>query len=341
MHKSIANFTKIGVVGLSVMSLTACLGPATKPSVTQTVDLNTADVMPSKSQLKNEKPKLVVFPLRSSDSLAKKYKLGDVGATTMYSTLMSSSVEVVDRQLLKDLQKEIEKAEFVGLRGESVNNAVADYALVGDISAVSVGSSFTERRVWQDKEGKTHVSPAHCTYRGQVTGIYKIVSLQNGKTLENFELNDSVSSSTETTNSRCPISNGTEENLAKGAVVDAVEDAEYKLKIFFAPKGYVINAQETPDGKEFFVQISIGKDQNVKPGDDVLFYETRKIVNKITGKETEEEANIGKGTVMTDMTQNEAWVKVDNDFRQQMKIGAVAKIDHTSVFGSLSTKLPF
>lgn len=332
MQKMLNTGIKFSVTTLAVISLSGCLGPAVKPSVTQMVALEKASILPTESELNHEIPKVVVFPLKSSDEMVEKFNLGDVAASSMEQSLINASVEVVDRSLLKELQAEIEKAEFEGLRSDSVNNSVANYVLVGNISSVTVGSSFTERRVWQDKEGKTHVSPPYCRYTGQMTGLYKLVTLANGKVAANFKLQDSVSSKTETSDSSCRVTRGTESNLAKGAVVDAIEGAEYELKNFFSPKGYVVNAQETPDGKKFFVQISIGSEQNVKPGDDVLFYELRSTTNQLTGKVSEEEVQVGEGKVLADITQNEAWVEVDSDYRQLMKLGAVAKIDNTSIF---------
>jgi hypothetical protein len=343
MAIDIKQFVKFGFVAASVIGMAGCMGPKVKPSGTQTVVLEKAEVMPTPAQLKNEKPKMVIFPLRTSDRMANEFNLGLVAADAMHKYASSSSVDVIDRSLLKEMQAEIEKVEFEGLRQDSINNAVADYAMVGSLSSVSVGSSFTQRRTWTDKDGKTYVTAPFCSYTGNVAGVYKLVSLRDGRVAKSFELKDSVTTTTETNDSRCYISRGTQENLAKAAMVDAVEDTEYALKNFFAPRGYVIDAEQSPDGRQFFVQINIGTNQNVKAGDDVKFYTTRTTTNQLTGKSLQEEIEIGKGKVMSNLTQGESWVSVSNDLRAQMRIGAVAKIDHESFFGALSTKfkLPF
>ena len=133
-----------------------------------------ADVMPSVEELKNKKTKIVVFNADDSNiDLAKNAKAGYSIATTLEKHLSEAGTEIVDRNIAKKLQNEIQLAEVKG-KSTYQGPSIADYAITGNVSAANIGSKFYERSQWTDKKGKVYVTPAKCKYTAQVLSLIHI-----------------------------------------------------------------------------------------------------------------------------------------------------------------------
>lgn len=326
-------FSMKNVFSLSVLAavflLTAC-GPATKPLTTKVVTLEKVAVMPSAAQINREKTKVVVLPLKGRDRLANQYNLGGLASNKISHLLTEAGVEVVDRALIQDLRDEMERTEFEGALERNVLSESADYSLVVDIAQVAVTSTFTESKKSTDKNGEAQIIPAVCTYSGGLSGTYKVINNKNGRLADSFTLSSKTSTQTESSDANCLIREHQMSYLVKQAIEKAVEKTRYDLKNFFAPKGYVASAEQSVEGQEFYVQISLGRNDGVKPKDKVVFFELKETLDQVTGDIFQEEVLVADGNVTTNIGSRNSWVIVDNTLRARMKAGLIAKISYDS-----------
>jgi hypothetical protein len=314
---------------ISALALTGC---ATPPSENfqqyESVLMQKADVEPTKENLAGEKVKVVIFtPDEGVNKLAKNAKGGYSLATTLEKYLAEVGVEIVDRKIAKKLKSEIQLAEAKG-KSEYQGPNIADYAITGSISRAQVGASFTERSSWTDDDGDTHVNPAYCKYSARVAGnlkVYKLPALKYSKTIS---IDDSVSSTTETNNSNCPISASQQQSMVRSAAVEAVKDARTKFQNYFAPKAYVLERRVFEDQSLF--KLSAGTNLGFKAGDELKFYGVNASENPFTHEITYEEYPVTEGEVGEGLVYDKSsWVVVDNEKAKNVKLGDFVKISYS------------
>lgn len=315
---------------LSALCATAFIsGCATKidnPNTFAKVSLPATDVMPTKAELANGNAKIVVFPVDDSGiKLAKSANAGHTLSTTVEKYVGVTGAELVDRGIAKQLQKEIQLAEMKG-RGEYAGPNVADYAITGKVASANIGSSFTEYKRWKDKKGKWHERPASCTYRAKVTAtmsIYKMPSLQFAKAIT---VEGSVSASEDTRNSRCPYSLNAQQSLVRQASESAVKKARIGFQNYFAPKAYVLE-RRVKEGQNIF-KISKGSPSGFTPDSEISFYQAEIANNPLTGETSMEESVVTKGTISDRVGNEHAWVVVDEETANLIKLGDYVKVKY-------------
>ena len=314
-------------VGISsAVLLSGCATTIQHPSTYAKSPLQAADIMPSKEEIKGVKLKVVIFnPDDTGIKLAEEAKLGHSIATTLEQYATKAGVEIVDRNLAKKLQKEIQLAEMQG-KPEYQGPDIADYAITGTVSSVNVGAKFTEASSWVDKKGYTHVTPASCRYSANVAAnlrIYKLPALNFSKAIT---IDDSVSTSSETRNSSCSFSRESAESLARQAAVSAVKDARTDFQNHFAAKAYVLEHRKNDD--DFIFKLSRGEDMGFVSESEVHFYHLEASENPITGDISTEEYRIATGTISNQVGTNFAWVVIDDeDEALKVKLGDYVKVE--------------
>ena len=311
----------------SAVLITGCAGNQVKDVNSYTrMTLQPADIMPSKNEMSGDKTKVVIFnPVDSDIKLASNAKAGHSIATSLEKHIAVTGAEIVDRNIAQKLRAEIQLAE---IKGSSTYKGpkVADYAITGTVSAANIGSSFTEARSWQDKDGKWHKSPAKCTYTAQVSAnmrIYKLPALSFSKAVN---LDDSVSVSEEARYySRCPYSTTAQESLVRQAASDSAKKARTEFQNYFAPKAYVLERRVNEDVSIF--KISHGKDLGFVADSDITIYHIEESTNPLTNEVSAEEYAVTEGTISNQVGKNHAWVVVeDKEKASKIKLGDYVKV---------------
>lgn len=328
--------TVLLATAISALVLTGC---ATRPSENfsqyQPVSMQKADILPTKESLAGKKVKVVIFtPDEGGIKLAKKAKAGHSIVSTLEKYLAEAGVEIVDRNIAKQLRKEIQLAESKG-KSEYQGPDIANYAVTGSLSTAGVSASFTKRRTRKDKKGKVHVYPAYCKYSAQVSANLKVYKLPGLKYAKTISIDDSISSKTETSNSRCPISASQQQSMVRQAAVESLKDSRTKFQNYFAPKAYVLERRVLEDHSIF--KLSAGTNLGFKAGDELKFYSINVSKNPLTGDVSTEEYPVTDGEVEKDLVfDTYAWVTVDNEKAKNIKLGDFVKIEYSKIWTEMS-----
>lgn len=323
---------KLLVVTVSAtLGLTGCMHTEENIREYSDVSMQKADILPTKESLKGAKQKIVIFPADTSNSpLAGKSHAGTTIATSLETYLAEVGVEIVDRNIASKLRKELALAESKG-KSEYNGPDIANYAITGSISNANISYSFTKRDSYTDKKGNTHVTPAHCSFKANVSAnlkLYKLPGLAYSKTITT---DDSASFSTDTTNSRCPISEASATSLVRKAAKEGVEDSKSKFQNFFSPKAYVL--ERKVNGNKSLFKISAGKNFGFIPESTITFYNLEVKANPLTGDVTTEEYIVVEGTVTANLIGDKfAWILVEDELADQVKIGDYVKVKYSSGF---------
>jgi hypothetical protein len=315
----------------SALMLTACGAKKVMLDV-PSIELARADVMPTREELAGEKTKVVVFnPDDTINKLAKAAGIGNTIGVELSRHITETGSEIVDRNMAKQLEKELQLAEMHG-KASYEGPKVADYAITGAISTATISSSFAEAYSWTDKNGQVYVTPASCTYTGSISGTLKIYSMiPSLRYMESVSLNDRYSTSQETRDSSCPLNATQQQGLVSEAARSAVKSARIAVQNFFAPKAYILEAK--PQNGQTIFKLSAGRASGFKEGEDLSIY-TRKVSrHPITGDETVEDVEIIEGEISATIGDNYAWIVVDDpDAANRVRLGDFIKVRYSIGF---------
>ena len=317
-------FSLKSLLGAGVVALifTGC-GPAINLAEYSQVKLESAAILPSKSELGGQKPKVVVLDIRDSGSAAARQAQAGNSVTTKLDGIISSSkiVEMVDRSAASKLQEEIKLAEM-NKKAAYTGPDVADFVISGNISNASGGHRFQEAFTQCDKKGNCYTYPAQCTYSGNLNGLIKVYEIPSLKVVNSIDISGSASSTTE---GRCS-SNADYSGLITTAGINAAASAKVKLLNFFSPKGYITEKRTKGDNAIFLAQF--GTADGVKFNDNVKLYRLETSTNPLTGVTTKQEVFVGEAKVTNQITQNISWIIVDDaKIASTVKLGDYVKIE--------------
>jgi len=247
---------------------------------------------------------------------AKRIKLGQSLASNINKELSENkNVRILKRvssdSYNKILNREIKAAEMGKELGEDVGQA--NYLVSGQLSNVTFSNNFSEASRYVDDEGKTHYTPPSISYKACVQGTLKVFSLPELKEKESKSFDECSSSSEEARSpSDAKPSNG---SLEREAGAEAMDSVAYTLKSFFTPKAYISKMKQ--DGDTKIIEVSVGKKQGVKQGDEVHIFTM-----------TDDGAvKIGEGEVSNKITNTKCWVMVDElEDEQTIKEGDFIKV---------------
>ncbi|WP_354624102.1 hypothetical protein [Psychromonas sp. MME2] len=330
MNKKLLSAIIIATLGLS-----GCGPTKVNPETYTEVSLQKADLMPTKESLSGKKQKIVIFAPDTSDLELAKISHADVTmVNTLEKYLADVGVEIVDRKIANKLKSELALAESKG-KSEYDGPEIANYAISGKISDILLTSSFTERKTRKTKKGKTRVTPAHCDFDATVSAnlkLYKLPGLAFAKTIP---VTYTKSMQTETTNSKCPISNETAIALIGKAAKKAIKSERTEFQNFFSPKAYVLARKTNGDNNLF--KISAGKNFGFIPESTITFYTLSLDKNPITGDVMTEESAIVEGTVTANLIGDKyAWILVEGEEAEKIKLGDYVKVKYEqTTLGSL------
>lgn len=295
-------------------------------SDTQSVTIAKATMAPSPEDLKAEQ-RIVMLPFEYAEPHHDKI------AYTTYSNLeqalMSSGNSLIERDIAAKMRDELLVAEKTGKYRTSGLQS-ADIAIMAKVVKGGVSSSFSERDSWRDKDGDTHVTPASCSFEGNVTLHVRVYRLPEMVQVGTYQFDGSQSSSTETSNSRCPISDAEATSLLKSAGAVAVREHQYKLLNMLVPPFFVIERRQAPGQKnEALFRTTISSAKGAKQGVKVNFFRRELKMNPLTNEQRIEEILLTEGTITKDIDGNGSYVLVkDESAINKLQLGDVVKIEH-------------
>ncbi|REG85888.1 hypothetical protein [Marinomonas pollencensis] len=333
-------FAMAGVVG--AMALAGCTPELAK---TQLTSAPMAELAPTKQQLaeqlKGQGSKIIVAPVEYSTPNGKFF------VTEVYDDLtqrvMKSGNTVVDRELALKLKDELIAAEKSG-KFRTSGPSVADVALMSKIVNLNSSKSFHKARSWVDDKGERHRVEAYCSFSAKAKMYVRAYTMPSMELINTYEYEGSENFSSETTNSRCPISDTQLRSLYSETLADAVKSGSFQTLNDLAPEAYVIERRDEigKPGESALFRITISKKQGAVEGATVNFYHKEKQITPITNETRIQQVLIGEGEVTKDVDTTGAYVYVsDEEVINKIKIGDVAKLSHgkcdvteTEVLGS-------
>ncbi len=290
------------------------------------VPLENSAFMPTKEEIKSGKTKVILTPINdASFMLAQKANLGQSLYVELERQLSTSgTVEILDRTASEKFEKEIRLSELnQASKMSEVDLFVAKYAISGSLSNAQFVSRFVETQRWQDKEGKTHIIPAHYIYTASVSGILKIYAIPSMKVLKTIEFSDSAR---RTGDIYYPADVG---GMLNQAGRSAIHSTRHDFKNYLAPKGYIM--QQRSDGEKKIVQVNIGKADGLETGEEVDIYSVRSNTNPFTQEEEVESVKIAKGLISDKLNAHHAWIIIEEQ-HQEIKLGDYIKANYSKEF---------
>jgi len=303
-------------LSLSVI-LSGCAGVSEVCQPNYHVDIATSE-QPAK---KAEDNTIIVLPIEIGfkDPAAK--KIQSVLRNELESQIVKSGTNLVDRKIANKLKNELRLAEQSG-RYNTKGVPIADYAVLTEITASDLKTSFSKARSYENKKGETVHVPASCSYSVDVSAIAKVVSLPDMQLIKRIELKGDKSTSSETNNSRCPVSDARYAGLASEAATEAVQH-DNELKLLLALSAPVQELRQCDAGT--MVRIAIGSDKNIQPGTEIAF---SKAIQNMDGEI--ETFTIGEGEVVDvpgdGIKAKYSWVEITEELALQISTGDKAKI---------------
>ena len=338
---------------LLILLVTAC-----SPTISNFDDYQRASVpktsfMPSEEMTEGKMPKVVVFALDEGENeVAKQAGLSNSMTVDIENVLTSHRLaKLVDRSAARKLEKEITLAELNN-GGSYEGPEVADYAVSGTISDASFTKQYTASKFAINLRGELVKKPAKFTYSSQVSGNVKIYELPSMSVAENFDFQEKKSRSENVQSDNNLSVMGIvefggkqvkgidrDDGLIRRAGAEAIDSISYKIRNFFAKRGYILEKRILGKKKAIF-KISLGSSDGIKKGDKFEIIGKYENENPITGKSEIEKRVITTGKVSDRIDPNSSWIIIDDKKRvNSIRLGDIIKFKYKRSFFSKTTKL--
>jgi PBP1b-binding outer membrane lipoprotein LpoB len=268
-----------------------------------------------------EDKKIIVLPIEIGfkDPAAK--KIQSVLRNELESQIVKSGTNLVDRKIANKLKNELRLAEQSG-RYNTKGVSIADFAVLTEITASDLKTSFSKARTYKNDDGETVKVAAKCSYEVDVSAIAKVVTLPDMQLIKRIELKGDQSMSSETNNSNCPVSDARYSGLASEAAAEAVQH-DKELKLLLALSAPVQELRQCDAGT--MVRIAIGSNNNIQPGTEIAF---SKAIQNMDGEI--ETFSVGEGTVVDvplhGIKAKYSWVEITEELALKINKGDEAKI---------------
>lgn len=320
----------VGTFILATLLLSGC-ATKTDKSAYKDVDLRESEILPTKAQLKQRRAQIVVLETENRLSRSGEQSAGELFTVAIETELNDSATEIVDRSLSEKLNNELKLAEINGV-GSYTGPQVAQYAIRGQINSVDYSvkkSSQIISGLFRDKKQM----PVQYDHKASIGGIIKVYELPSLRLLNSI----SVSGSASENDSETAQNQSTGASLLKKAISFAISDKGHDLKNFFAPKGYVV--ERRANDRESIFKVLMGREQGVKPDDNIVFYSLKKKkANAFAGKDQLEEVQVAQGTISDNVKETESWVIVhDKVSADKIMLGDYVKVTYSG--NSIFTKI--
>lgn len=285
--------------------------------------LSKTEFMPSKENLENAPPKIVVFALDENENqVASQAQLGNSIANNIENILAKNRLaELVDRKAATKLQKEIALAEMKKT-GSYKGPKVSDYAVSGTISNAGFTSKYSSGGIYYTKQTGLVTTPPNYKYSSDVAGNLKIYELPSLTVVDTIEFSGKKTR-TENVQQAGGVSLGAlqiggekakgadrDDSLVRKAGEDAIDNIIIDIKNAFAKKGYILE-KRTYDDKSVF-KINLGSLDGLKHGDKFEIVGQYQSQNAITDEMEVEKRIIAYGTVTDKIDPKTAWVVIDD-----------------------------
>ncbi len=286
------------------------------------VEIETAEIqLPSSDNLK-----VVVLPVDLEFKNSASKKMQSAMRNALETQIDETGANLVDRNIANKAKSEIKLAEQSG-RMSTKGVPIADFAIITEITHADLTTKFSERDTYKNKDGETKEIPPSCSYDFDVEAVAKVVALPSMEVMKRIKLEGDFYSSTETSNSRCPVSESGYGSMAAKAAAEAVNHST-ELNKMLAASAPVLEMRQCEVGTQ--VRIAMGKQHKIKPGADIIFS------NAVKSLEGETEIYpIGEGYVVNNeinaVTDKYSWVMIDEEVSLKVKRGTMSKVDASSL----------
>ncbi|MGF1682524.1 hypothetical protein L4D09_02425 [Photobacterium makurazakiensis] len=312
--------------------LTGCMSTSAPEGVCHSstaINIPQSDVAVTTSQGK----KAIVLPV----DIARGVEFPSIMATAFQHRLESqvdeSGAKLVDRSLAGKLKQEIKLAEESG-RYNTSGVAIADYAVLAEVTSSSMKYSFDDEETKTNDDGESKYYPAECTFTGSVEGLVKVVALPSMEVLKRIEIKASEVSSFDQDypDSDCPISKGQYKRIIESAAKNAVNRND-DLKNQLAPSGVVEELRQC-DEYGTMVRVNMGTTLGIRPEQTVEISSVEK-VKLANGEEEIEFYPVGEGkTAAEDNRQglkpSYSWVGIDEKNALKIQRGDLVEARYDS-----------
>lgn len=236
--------------------------------------------------------------------------LGQALVTELEKALRKANVKLIDRAVAKAFIDEVELAETRGEAGSFEGPKPADFALLGRVTGVDVGSSFTQARQYEDDEGNTIRVPPKCTYSATVVGSVKVYRIPETSPVKVVTFLGDRSTTEETPRCRA---NPDYSGLVRPAGAEGIRRVRSDYQSVFASRGYVVERRVSENGKKNIFRITMGRRQGLDQGDRVAIYTVDSNVDPLTEQRTQSRRLIAEGKVTDIVDPVYAWILVSNE----------------------------
>ena len=319
---------KISLIALSLTAslLIGCGSTAPQVSSAASVSIPMAPMAPKADEL-NQEQKVVLLPFEITEQLHS--VVASSGYAGLEQALMKAGNTVIERDIAAKMRNELLVAEKTGKYRTSGLQA-ADLAIMVKVVSTDLGSSFSERSTWTDKDGDRHTSPAKCNFSGKTKMHVRAYRLPEMISIGSYDFEGSASSSTETNNSKCPISTQNAENLLSSATNTAVVENQFKLLNELVPPYYVIERRQVPGQKDVALfRTTLSGAKGAKEGVKVNFYRREMKTNPLTNEQFIEDVLLTSGEITNTIDSNGSYVLVKKaEEINKLMLGDVVKVEH-------------
>lgn len=320
---------KLGSIALA-LTLAACATTAPEVNLNLLPAEPMLDVnnMPNAQELDGRPLNVLTMASKTDNVLINKYKLNEQLPGKIEKVVMSGGALTVERSLATKLIEEIELSEESGNYGAYQGPNVSDLVMVAKLTNAAFSKDFRESYTYKNKKGETVRVPAKCSFKAQVEGFVKILSLPNMQLVETVPFSETESNSTDTRNSNCPISEQNISHMLNTAMTDSFNGGSTltKIKSAVAAKAYIVGKKS--DGKTTFFKTTLKKSLGAVEGQTVRLY--------MTDENSGELLFIGDGTITSReyITDKYSYIYLnDKKIEPMIRKGMVVKIFEDCGFG--------
>jgi hypothetical protein len=303
--------------------------------------LSKTEFMPSKENLENKPPKIVVLTLdENENSVATQSQLGNSIANNVENILSQNRlVELVDRKAANKLQKEITLLE-INKTGSYEGPKIAEFAISGTISNAGFISKYSSGNTFLNpKTGQIVSIPPKFTYSSEVAGNLKIYELPSLTVIEAIEFLGKKSR-TENVQQDGGLNLGgiqiggnqakgvdRDDSLVRKAGEEAIDNIKTEIKSAFAKKGYILEKRIL--NKKTIFKISLGSLDGIKQNDKFEIIGQYEIENPITNKNEIERRVISSGKIADIIEPKSSWVVIDDNTKiNSIRLGDMIKMKY-------------
>lgn len=322
---------RLSLVAMATLTLgiTGCQTVVSDNEFGQYVDapITDADIMPV-SVNRQSRPKIIVLPADNGGTqLADRANLGAALSQSITQLLSGRNIEVLEAPA--KLAETMRKLDGSRAAGSSYNGPKVSFIVRPVMGSAEYSAKFEPEHTYKDGKGHHLTVPAGYAHSASMTATLRVYEVPSLRQVTALNIKGASSFSDPKLNANQEKGASMLRDAAKNAV--AVHNKTEILNLF-ASSGYVV-ARRTFNSKSL-LQISIGREDGIKPGDKVAIYSVRKATPMLDGSiPPNEEVMVVNTTVSKVVTPTSAWVAPDDEaMALKVRRGDVARERHEDNF---------